>query len=41
MINFIQLYDFFNLCLNKSYLKKRTYKSEGNIKTLQKEVKEL
>lgn len=41
MISFKQLYDFTNLVLNRSYLKKRTKTSEEHITKLQKEVLEL
>ena len=33
------MYDFFNLCLNRSYLKKRTAKSEIHISNIEDEIK--
>ena len=41
LVSFKQLYDFNNLCLNKSFLRKRTKQSEDHISVLQDEVKEL
>ena len=41
MVNFQQLYDFNNLCLNKSYVKKRTKINEDKIAKLQADVKNL
>ena len=38
--SFKQLYDFNNLCLNKSYLKKRTKVNEDHIAKLQAEMLE-
>jgi hypothetical protein len=41
MFTFKQLYQLNNLCLNKSFLRKRTKVSEDNISVLQSEVIEL
>ena len=41
MFTFKQLYQLNNLCLNKSFLRKRTKVSENNISVLQSEVIEL
>ncbi len=41
LMSFTQLYDFNNLGLNRSFLRKRTKKSENHIEVLQNEVKEL
>ena len=41
LVSFTQLYDFNNLCLNKSFLRKRTKHSEDHIAVLQNEVKDL
>jgi len=41
LVSFKQLYDFNNLCLNRSFLRKRTSKSELNIEILQAQVKAL
>lgn len=41
MFTFKQLYKLNNLCLNKSFLRKRTKVSEDKIEVLQNEVIEL
>ena len=41
MLTFKQHYQLNNLCLNKSFLRKRTKVSEDNISVLQSEVIEL
>lgn len=41
MVTFEQLYDFNNLFLNKSFLKKRMQMGEDNIKKLQEEMVEM
>lgn len=41
MVTFKQLYEFNNLFLNKSYLRKRTGRSEEYIAKLQKEMIEV
>jgi uncharacterized protein with NRDE domain len=41
LISFKQLYDFSNLFLNKSYLKKRTKNNEEHIDALEKDLKEM
>ena len=38
LITFKQLYEFINLVMNKSYLKKRTKFAEDHLSSLQKEV---
>ena len=40
-MTFKQLYDFYNLCNNKSFLRKRTRDAEEDIYNLQGRVKEL
>lgn len=41
LFSFQQLYDFFNLCLNRSFLSKRTRGCEQDIYDLQQELKEF
>ena len=41
LVSFKQLYEFNNLCLNKSFLRKRTRAAEEDILDLQKRVKKL
>ena len=41
MMTFKQIYDFMNLFLNKSYLKKRTKNSEEHIDSIEKDLVEM
>ena len=41
MLSFQQLYDFNNLCLNRSYLRKRTKNNEEHIDALEKDLEEM
>ena len=41
LVTFKQLYDFNNMVLNKSYLRKRTAKTEDHVSKLQKEMIEV
>lgn len=41
MMSFKQIYDFYNLCINKSFLRKRTRHAENDIYLLQNENKKL
>lgn len=40
-MSFKQIYEFFNLCLNKSFLRKRTRHAENDIFLMQNELKKL
>lgn len=41
MFSFEQVYDFFNLCLNKSLLNKRTRSAEEDVYAIQNQLKEF
>ena len=41
LFSFQQLYDFFNLCLNRSFVSKRTRSCEEDVFDLQQELKEF
>ena len=41
MISFQQLYDFNNLCLNRSFLRKRTKSNEEHIDAIEKDLAEM
>jgi hypothetical protein len=41
LVSFKQLYDFSNMFLNKSYLKKRTKNNENHIDAIEKDLVEM